>query len=58
MTTGVPAISLPSGLDGDGLPIGVQLTAPALDEPTLLRAAHALESDLGLTLRPPILAAA
>jgi aspartyl-tRNA(Asn)/glutamyl-tRNA(Gln) amidotransferase subunit A len=50
---GVPAISIPSGLDDDGLPVGVQLTAPALDEPTLFRAAHALESELALALRPP-----
>jgi aspartyl-tRNA(Asn)/glutamyl-tRNA(Gln) amidotransferase subunit A len=52
---GVPAISLPCGLDEGGLPIGVQLTAPALDEATMLRVAHALESDLALTLRPPLL---
>jgi aspartyl-tRNA(Asn)/glutamyl-tRNA(Gln) amidotransferase subunit A len=52
---GVPAISIPSGLDDAGLPIGLQLTAAALDEPTLLRAAHALESDLALHLRPPLL---
>ena len=53
---GVPSISIPSGLDDGGLPVGVQLTAPALDEPTLLRAAHALESALALDLRPPIVA--
>ena len=53
---GVPAISVPSGLDAGGLPIGLQLTAPALDEATLFRAAAALESDLGLDLRPPLLA--
>jgi aspartyl-tRNA(Asn)/glutamyl-tRNA(Gln) amidotransferase subunit A len=53
---GVPAISVPSGLDDDGLPIGLQLTAPALDEATLFRAAAALEADLGLDLRPPLLA--
>jgi len=53
---GVPAISVPCGLDDAGLPIGIQLTAPALDESTLLRAAHALESDLDLDLRPPLLA--
>jgi aspartyl-tRNA(Asn)/glutamyl-tRNA(Gln) amidotransferase subunit A len=52
---GVPAISLPCGLDDAGLPIGVQLTAPALDEPTLLRVAHALEQDLALGLRPPLI---
>ena len=30
---GVPAISVPCGLDQRGPPVGVQLTAPALDEP-------------------------
>jgi aspartyl-tRNA(Asn)/glutamyl-tRNA(Gln) amidotransferase subunit A len=53
---GVPAISVPCGLDAGGLPIGLQLTAPALDEATLFRAAAAIESDLGLDLRPPLLA--
>jgi aspartyl-tRNA(Asn)/glutamyl-tRNA(Gln) amidotransferase subunit A len=53
---GVPAISVPCGLDEAGLPVGLQLTAPVLDETTLLRAAHALESDLGLDLRPPLIA--
>jgi aspartyl-tRNA(Asn)/glutamyl-tRNA(Gln) amidotransferase subunit A len=54
---GVPAISLPCGLDGAGLPVGVQLTGPVLGEATVLRAASALEADLGLALRPPLLAA-
>jgi aspartyl-tRNA(Asn)/glutamyl-tRNA(Gln) amidotransferase subunit A len=53
---GVPAISVPCGLDGAGLPVGLQLTAPVLQEATLLRAADALERDLGLVLRPPLLA--
>ncbi|HET9671910.1 MAG TPA: Asp-tRNA(Asn)/Glu-tRNA(Gln) amidotransferase subunit GatA [Actinomycetota bacterium] len=53
---GVPAISVPCGLDAAGLPIGLQLTAPVLQEATLLRAADALERDLGLVLRPPVLA--
>ena len=53
---GVPAISVPCGLDAGGLPIGLQLTAPALDEATLFRTAAAIESDLGLDLRPPLLA--
>jgi aspartyl-tRNA(Asn)/glutamyl-tRNA(Gln) amidotransferase subunit A len=53
---GVPAVSLPCGLDDHGLPIGLQLTAPVLDEATLLRTAWAVESDLGLQLRPPLLA--
>jgi aspartyl-tRNA(Asn)/glutamyl-tRNA(Gln) amidotransferase subunit A len=53
---GTPAISVPSGLDSAGLPVGLQLTAPVLGERILLRAAAALEGELGLELRPPILA--
>ncbi len=40
---GHPAISVPFGPGADGLPIGVQLLAPALQEGTLLRAAAVLE---------------
>ncbi|HTG47310.1 MAG TPA: Asp-tRNA(Asn)/Glu-tRNA(Gln) amidotransferase subunit GatA [Actinomycetota bacterium] len=54
---GVPAISVPCGIDDAGLPIGLQLTAPVRDERTLLRAASAFEADLGLQFRPPLLAA-
>ncbi len=39
---GIPAISLPCGFSG-GLPIGLQLMAPAFGEETLFRAAHAYE---------------
>jgi aspartyl-tRNA(Asn)/glutamyl-tRNA(Gln) amidotransferase subunit A len=53
---GVPAMSVPCGLDDSGLPVGIQLTAPVLDETTLLRVGHALETDLGLDLRPPMIA--
>ena len=55
---GVPAISVPSGFDHSGLPIGLQFTAPVMGESTLFRAAHALETELGLDLRPPLLAKA
>src|SRR5438094_5557333 len=51
--SGMPAVSVPCGMDGQGLPVGLQLTAPVLGERTLLRAASALEADLGLSLRPP-----
>jgi aspartyl-tRNA(Asn)/glutamyl-tRNA(Gln) amidotransferase subunit A len=54
---GVPAISVPCGRDSAGLPIGLQLTAKALDEATVFRAGSALENDLGLDMRPPLLAA-
>jgi aspartyl-tRNA(Asn)/glutamyl-tRNA(Gln) amidotransferase subunit A len=52
---GNPAVSVPCGLDSSGLPIGLQLMGRHLDEPTVLRAAYALERDLGLDARPPLL---
>jgi aspartyl-tRNA(Asn)/glutamyl-tRNA(Gln) amidotransferase subunit A len=55
---GVPAISVPCGVDAAGLPVGLQLTAPVLEEARVLRVAHVLEADLGLALRPPLLDAA
>jgi aspartyl-tRNA(Asn)/glutamyl-tRNA(Gln) amidotransferase subunit A len=51
---GVPAISIPCGLDDAGLPVGVQLTAAAMDERSLLRVAHALEGALAFDPTPPI----
>ena len=47
----VAAVSVPAGLS-DGLPVGLQLIAPALGEATMLRAAWAFEQDLGLPTRP------
>jgi aspartyl-tRNA(Asn)/glutamyl-tRNA(Gln) amidotransferase subunit A len=43
---GIPAVSIPSGLSG-GLPVGVQLAAPAFGESRLLDAAYALEQAIG-----------
>ncbi|MDR1193733.1 MAG: aspartyl/glutamyl-tRNA amidotransferase subunit A [Peptococcaceae bacterium] len=40
---GLPAISLPWGTDGDGLPIGAQLIGAPLSEALLLRIAHGAE---------------
>jgi amidase len=42
-TTGHPAMSVPAGTDGNGLPIGVQFAARLNHEATLLRLASALE---------------
>ena len=53
---GVPAISVPCGVDGSGLPIGLQLTGNVLDEATMFRAAYAFEQDLGWRGRPALLA--
>lgn len=41
---GVPAISLPAGLDADGLPMGIQLQAPVMQECRLLSAGAAFQS--------------
>jgi aspartyl-tRNA(Asn)/glutamyl-tRNA(Gln) amidotransferase subunit A len=41
--TGLPAISLPCGFTPDGLPVGLQIIAKALDELTCFRIAYAYE---------------
>jgi aspartyl-tRNA(Asn)/glutamyl-tRNA(Gln) amidotransferase subunit A len=41
---GHPAISVPFGAGQDGLPVGVQVLAPALGEPLMYRAAAVLEA--------------
>ncbi len=56
---GCAAVSLPCGLaPEDGLPVGLQVIAKALDEKTMFRAAYAFEQDLGLAGsdegRPPL----
>ena len=45
---GQPAISVPFGVGDDGLPIGVQLLAPLLGEPTMFRAAAVLEAAMSV----------
>ena len=56
---GNAAISVPAGLSpDDGLPVGLQLIAKSLDEPTMFKAAYAFEQDLGFAAsdegRPPL----
>ena len=48
---GYPALSIPCGLSGAGLPIGLQIVGPAFDEPTVLRLGAALE-DGGVGIPP------
>ena len=42
--SGLPGISVPAGLDADGLPLGLHLVGRPFDEETVLRAAQALEN--------------
>ena len=52
---GLPAISIPAGLDKKGMPIGIQLIANSLDEGKLLTAAFAYERETGYEkLRPTV----
>jgi aspartyl-tRNA(Asn)/glutamyl-tRNA(Gln) amidotransferase subunit A len=41
---GHPAVSVPFGAGADGLPVGVQVLAPALEEALLFRVARAVEA--------------
>jgi aspartyl-tRNA(Asn)/glutamyl-tRNA(Gln) amidotransferase subunit A len=45
---GIPALSLPCGFTGRGLPVGLQILGPHFEEARLLRLAYALESALDL----------
>ena len=52
---GIPGISIPCGFDSGGLPVGLQIMAPALEESRLLGLAHAFQSATDFHLRrPPI----
>jgi aspartyl-tRNA(Asn)/glutamyl-tRNA(Gln) amidotransferase subunit A len=42
---GLPAMSVPCGFDGSGLPIGVQIIGKALDEASMMRAAFVVEAE-------------
>jgi aspartyl-tRNA(Asn)/glutamyl-tRNA(Gln) amidotransferase subunit A len=49
---GLPAMSVPGGLDGQGLPLGLQVIGKALDEQGVLNACLAIEERAGFTARP------
>ena len=51
---GVPAVSLPAGLNADGLPLAVQLIGNVFAEETLLRAARMHEQAAPADLVPPM----
>jgi aspartyl-tRNA(Asn)/glutamyl-tRNA(Gln) amidotransferase subunit A len=52
---GIPGLSLPCGLTRSGLPIGLQLLAPAFAEESLLRTARVFERATDWHTRRPVL---
>ncbi len=50
---GIPAVSIPCGFTGGGLPLGLQIMGRPFEEGLVLRAAAALEKALGLPLPSP-----
>ena len=53
-TAGLPAISLPSGLSPDGMPMGVQMIAGQMLDESLLRTAEWVENVIGFHDVPPV----
>jgi aspartyl-tRNA(Asn)/glutamyl-tRNA(Gln) amidotransferase subunit A len=53
---GTAALSVPSGLADDGLPVGLQIMAPALGEAVMYRVAAAYEASRPATTAPEVLA--
>ncbi|MHA6289501.1 Asp-tRNA(Asn)/Glu-tRNA(Gln) amidotransferase subunit GatA [Maricaulis sp. CAU 1757] len=51
---GVPAMSVPAGLDKDGLPLGLQVISRALDEETMFKVGAALEDSAAFNHKPKV----
>ncbi|GAN77817.1 Asp-tRNA(Asn)/Glu-tRNA(Gln) amidotransferase subunit GatA [Acidisphaera rubrifaciens] len=51
---GVPAMSVPAGLDGNGLPLGLQIIGRPFDEETVFAVAAAIERAAGFDALPAI----
>ena len=52
--TGLPAISVPAGFTGDGLPVGIQIVGRHQDDWGVLQLAHAFERVRGVLPRPEL----
>ena len=50
---GLPAMSIPAGFDNSGLPVGLHIVAPYLQEAKLLRAAHLFQQHTDYHLKTP-----
>jgi amidase len=51
---GLPATTMPIGLDGDGLPVGLQIIGPRMEDYTPLAFATLLEQQLGYGFKRPV----
>lgn len=49
---GLPGMSVPAGLDAQGLPLGLQIIGRAWDEETVLKVSHAVERAANFTAQP------
>ena len=49
---GLPGIAVPAGIDGQGLPLGLQLIGRPFDEETLFAVAQVIEESAGRTVLP------
>lgn len=48
---GLPAMSVPCGINSEGLPLGLQIVGPAFDEQSVMNAGLAIEQRAGFTQR-------
>jgi aspartyl-tRNA(Asn)/glutamyl-tRNA(Gln) amidotransferase subunit A len=55
---GLPAVSIPSGLSPEGLPLGLQVVAPRFEEERMFAAARAFEREIGFPADAPAALAA
>ena len=55
---GIPGISVPAGLDGEGLPLGLQVLGRPFDEETVFAVGAALERAAAFTALPRLMAGA
>jgi len=51
--TGLPATAMPIGISEDGLPIGIQIVGPYLEDHTTITFAALVERELGGFVAPP-----
>nr|WP_207018320.1 Asp-tRNA(Asn)/Glu-tRNA(Gln) amidotransferase subunit GatA [Roseococcus suduntuyensis] len=53
---GLPGLAVPAGLDGQGLPLGLQVIGRAFDEETVFAVGGAIERAAGFTASPQVMA--